>query len=123
MTEYPIPDRIGPAEFGTLASWITVRCPSELDSLVQAAGQSRRTPDVFSAIGDGAALARMIIPQTSLGLALVLEAACTAAEVCCSFVHSLRQYLVKPTQRCQHDRCREICNRVPVRHRAGSAVL
>lgn len=33
-----IPDRIGPVEFGTLGRMVTVRCPSDLAPLVQAAG-------------------------------------------------------------------------------------
>jgi hypothetical protein len=38
MTGAGIPARIGPAEFGTLGRWITVRCPCELAPLVRQAG-------------------------------------------------------------------------------------
>jgi hypothetical protein len=34
----PLPHRIGPVEFGTLGSWITVRCPRDYDSLMRNAG-------------------------------------------------------------------------------------
>jgi hypothetical protein len=33
-----LPTRIGPAEFGELGRWVTVRCPRELAPLVKAAG-------------------------------------------------------------------------------------
>jgi hypothetical protein len=33
-----LPTRIGPAEFGTLGTWITVRCPRELMPLMRRAG-------------------------------------------------------------------------------------
>ena len=31
---HPIPQRIGPVEFGALGSWVTVRCPRDYDSLM-----------------------------------------------------------------------------------------
>ena len=33
-----VPSRIGPAEFGTLGRWVTVRCPRELAPLIRRAG-------------------------------------------------------------------------------------
>jgi hypothetical protein len=33
-----IPTRIGPAEFGTLGAMVAVRCPSDLDPVMQRAG-------------------------------------------------------------------------------------
>ncbi len=33
-----VPNRIGPAEFGQLGGWITVRCPSGFDHLMRKAG-------------------------------------------------------------------------------------
>ena len=38
MTGDPLPGHIGPAEFGTLGTWITIRCPRELAPLVRKAG-------------------------------------------------------------------------------------
>ena len=34
----PVPPRIGPVEFGTLGSWVTLRCPREFDSMMRNAG-------------------------------------------------------------------------------------
>lgn len=33
-----LPTRIGPAEFGRLGGWVTVRCPHEFDDIMQRAG-------------------------------------------------------------------------------------
>jgi hypothetical protein len=38
MTMADLPARIGPAEFSALGSMIAVRCPSDLDALMQRAG-------------------------------------------------------------------------------------
>jgi hypothetical protein len=38
MIEVYIPPRIGPAEFSTLGALIAVRCPHDLDPLMQRAG-------------------------------------------------------------------------------------
>jgi hypothetical protein len=38
---YPVPPRIGPAEFGTLGSWATLRCPREFDGMMRNAGGQR----------------------------------------------------------------------------------
>ena len=35
---HPIPQRIGPVEFGALGNWVTVRCPRDYDSLMRNAG-------------------------------------------------------------------------------------
>ena len=40
MATPPISARIGPAEFRTLGAMIAVRCPSDLDHLMQRAGGS-----------------------------------------------------------------------------------
>ena len=40
MATPPIPARIGPAEFSTLGAMVAVRCPSDLDHLMQRAGGS-----------------------------------------------------------------------------------
>ena len=34
----PVPDQVGPCQFGRLAMWITVRCPRELAPLMVKAG-------------------------------------------------------------------------------------
>ena len=34
----PIPEQVGPCQFGRLGSWITVGCPRELDELLMEAG-------------------------------------------------------------------------------------
>jgi hypothetical protein len=33
-----LPAQIGPAEFGRLGAWVTVRCPHEYDALMRLAG-------------------------------------------------------------------------------------
>jgi len=38
LPQASLPARIGPAEFGTLGTWITIRCPRELAPLVRKAG-------------------------------------------------------------------------------------
>ncbi len=38
MAPPDLPTRIGPVEFGALGGWIAVRCPRELDPLMQRAG-------------------------------------------------------------------------------------
>ena len=37
----PVPPRIGPVEFGTLGSWVTLRCPREFDGMMRNAGGQR----------------------------------------------------------------------------------
>jgi hypothetical protein len=34
----PIPEKVGPCQFGRRGPWITVQCPPEFDTLMSAAG-------------------------------------------------------------------------------------
>ena len=34
----PIPERVGPCQFGRLGLWITVQCPAEFDPMMLKAG-------------------------------------------------------------------------------------